>query len=646
MAILVSSQNLVTLFIGFELLSIPLYVLCASEFRREASLESGLKYLVIGSVGSATLVYGLAMVYGATGSTDFSGIARAISSGSLAGGVLGDPLLLTGFALVLVGFAFKASVAPFHQWTPDVYEGAPTPVTAFMATATKAAALGVFIRFFDVAAIADQNDWAPAIATIAAITIIVGNVGALGQSSLKRMLGYSGVAQAGYMLGGVVVGTQLGVQATVLYLGVYLFMNLAAFAVIVAQEDELAGPEDDEDAPSGDDISSLAGLGARKPWLAWPMTIAMLSLAGIPATVGFIGKFQLIHALVNGDYTWLAIVLVIGSMISLGYYLRVVAAMWMRPGAVARVGTPAMAGAAAGAAAGGGALPPIAGASGEAEPGATEAGGAAAAGGAAGLAAFRRVGGAAGGRPRRRRVQRRERVLWDLPLAAVQSRRPRRARAAGIFARRSRCGQPRPARQAAPGTARARQPGCVEGQPSNADVPTLGGLDQCPVNVAGAGTVRARRSSERLDDGSGRRREGSQATGHPQTPAEGGSGPADGGATIRRPWITRSRASPRRNRNACVRISPISTGRCSRSSTFRRRSRGRCSRGIRAIRGRSGGCSSTSSPMTSAACRSAPTATRASGRRSCTSGSSSATEMTRSRSSAAPTSPASGSPTC
>jgi NADH-quinone oxidoreductase subunit N len=331
MVVLVSAQDLITLFLGFELLSIPLYIMCAAEWRREGSLESGLKYLVIGSVGSATLVYGLALIYGATGSTGFAGIAHAISAGRIAHGLTGDPMMLTGLALVLVGFAFKASVAPFHQWTPDVYEGAPTPVTAFMATATKAAALGILLRFFDVAMINLSDTWAPAIATVAAITIIVGNVGALGQSSLKRLLGYSSVAQAGYMLAGVVVATRLGVNATVLYLGVYLFMNLAAFAVIVGAQRERA---------DGDDLAGLAGLGARRPWLAWPMTIAMLALAGIPGTVGFIGKFQLIHALVNGNYTWLAVVLVIGSMISLGYYLRVIAAMWMSPEAAASLPGP------------------------------------------------------------------------------------------------------------------------------------------------------------------------------------------------------------------------------------------------------------------------------------------------------------------
>jgi NADH-quinone oxidoreductase subunit N len=352
MAVFVSAQNLVTLFIGIELLSIPLYVLCASESTRERSLESGLKYLVIGSVGSATLAYGLALVYGSTGSTDFSGIAAAIAHGKLGTDIAGDPMLLTGVGLAVVGFAFKASVAPFHQWTPDVYEGAPTPITAFMATATKAAALGVFLRFFDIAASGIHAKWAPLVAAVAAITMVVGNVGALGQSSLKRIMGYSGVAQAGYMLGGVIVGTKLGVQATVLYLLAYLPMNFAAFAVVVVQERERA---------DGDDLSALAGLGARNPWLAWPITISMLSLAGIPGTVGFIGKFQLIHALVNGNYTWLAIVLVIGSMISLGYYLRVVATIWMR----APVPAPLVA--TSGADGGTGRLAPIAGGSHEAD---------------------------------------------------------------------------------------------------------------------------------------------------------------------------------------------------------------------------------------------------------------------------------------
>jgi len=213
-----------------------------------------------------------------------------------------------------------------------------------MATATKAAAMGAFIRFFDFAAIGAQDTWAPLLATLAAITIVVGNVGALGQSSLKRMMGYSGVAQAGYMLAGVVVGTRLGIQATVLYLIFYLFMNLAPFAVIVAEEHE---------RPDGDYLSALAGLGARRPWLAWPMTIGMLALAGIPGTVGFVGKFQLINALVSGDYTWLAIVLVIGSMISLGYYLRVVANIWMRPPVAAPV-VPAAAAVAGGGGSGGG----------------------------------------------------------------------------------------------------------------------------------------------------------------------------------------------------------------------------------------------------------------------------------------------------
>jgi NADH-quinone oxidoreductase subunit N len=333
MWVLVAAQNLVTVFLGLELLSIPLYVLCATEMRRATSLESGLKYLIIGSVGSATLLYGLAFIYGATGATDFSDIARATGS------LTGDSLLLTGIALSVVGLAFKASVAPFHQWTPDVYEGAPTPVTAFMAVATKAAAFGAFLRLFDVALLDASADWAPALAVLATITIVVGNVGALGQSSLKRLMAWSSVAQAGYMLAGVVVATRLGVQATVFYLGVYLMMNLAAFAVIVIRERETG---------LGDDIASVQGLGVQRPLLAMAMTLSMLGLAGIPATAGFIGKFYLIDATVAGDYTWLGVVIVIGSMVSLAYYLKVIAAMWMTeapaPGAALAAGQPAMAG--------------------------------------------------------------------------------------------------------------------------------------------------------------------------------------------------------------------------------------------------------------------------------------------------------------
>jgi NADH-quinone oxidoreductase subunit N len=336
MSLLGAAQNTVALFVGLELLSIPLYVLCATEMRRERSLESGLKYLIVGSVGSATLLYGLAMIYGATGATDFGAIASALASGGLAS----DPLTLTGIALCVAGLSFKASVAPFHQWTPDVYEGAPTPVTAFMAVATKVAALGVFLRFFDVALIDAQATWGPALAVLATITILVGNVGALGQSSLKRMLAYSSVAQAGYMLAGVLVASRLGVQATAFYLAVYLSMNMAAFAVIVARERETG---------LGDSVATMRGLGRERPWLAWPMTISMLGLAGIPATAGFVGKFYLIDASVTGGYTWLGVAIVIGSMISLGYYLPVIATMWMREAPAARtpaptLGLPALAG--------------------------------------------------------------------------------------------------------------------------------------------------------------------------------------------------------------------------------------------------------------------------------------------------------------
>jgi NADH-quinone oxidoreductase subunit N len=318
MTVLAAASNLVTLFVGLELLSIPLYVMCATEILRRISLEAGLKYLIIGSVGSGTLLYGLAFVYGATGTTDFAGISAAIGDKVS----LTDPMLLTGVALASVGLAFKCSIAPFHTWTPDVYQGAPTPVTAFMAVATKAAAFAVFLRLFVVAFPDIQPTWGDALTALAMITIIVGNVGAIPQRSLKRILAWSGVAQAGYILTGVIVGTQLGLEALAFYLAVYLVMNMAAFAVVIARE---------RVSPAGDDISSFEGLGRADPWLAFPLTIAMLGLAGFPVTAGFIGKFYLLQAAIDADYNWLAIFIVVGSVISLGYYLRVVAAMWLSP---------------------------------------------------------------------------------------------------------------------------------------------------------------------------------------------------------------------------------------------------------------------------------------------------------------------------
>jgi len=213
MTILAQAQNLVSFFVGLELLSIPLYVMCGSALRREVSLESGLKYLIIGSLGSATLLYGFAMLYGAAGSTDYSAIAD-----SLAAGNADDTLVLLGVAMAGTGLAFKVSLAPFHQWTPDVYQGAPTPVTAFMAVATKAAAFIAFARLFEVALGEIAGDWDTALAALAVVSIAVGNIGALGQDSLKRLMGYSGIAQAGYMLAGIVVYTETGLNALVFYL--------------------------------------------------------------------------------------------------------------------------------------------------------------------------------------------------------------------------------------------------------------------------------------------------------------------------------------------------------------------------------------------------------------------------------------------
>jgi NADH-quinone oxidoreductase subunit N len=316
MMLVVSAGDIIVLFLGIELLSVSLYILCAIEVWRERSLESGLKYLITGAVGSAFLIYGLAFLFGATGETSLTGIGEALAAQSLTD----EPLLIVALAGITAGLAFKASAVPFHMWTPDVYEGAPTPITAFMATATKVAAFGAFMLLFTGALAGLEDDWNTVIAALAAITIVVGNVAALVQTNVKRMLAYSGIAQAGYLLIGVAAGTIAGAEATIYYLLAYLVMTLAAFAVVVIRERE---------TEDGDQLAAFTGYGRERPLLGVVMAVSLLSLAGFPPLAGFVGKFLLFGSAVQEDVYWLAIVGAVGSMVSLGYYLRVLGVMFL-----------------------------------------------------------------------------------------------------------------------------------------------------------------------------------------------------------------------------------------------------------------------------------------------------------------------------
>ena len=315
MILVAGAGTTIVVFLGIELFSVALYVLCAIETWRMRSLEAGLKYLIVGAVGSAVLLYGLALLYGATGTVVISDVQEALTKGDM----LGDPLTLAAIALILVGLGFKSSAVPFHMWTPDVYDGAPTPITSFMATATKAAAFAAFVVLFSGALIAEFDHWKTAVAIIAAVTMVVGNVAALLQTGMKRMLAYSGIAQAGYLLIGLATGTADGVRAMLYYLIAYVAMTTAAFALVVMREREI---------PNGDDIASFAGYGRRRPVAGIVMTISMLSLAGFPPLAGFVGKFLLFSAAIDADLKWLAIVGALASVVSLGYYLRVVGTMW------------------------------------------------------------------------------------------------------------------------------------------------------------------------------------------------------------------------------------------------------------------------------------------------------------------------------
>ena len=320
MVFLVTADNLMTLFLGLEWFSIALYILCAIDVDVAGSLEAGLKYLIIGSFGSAALLFGSALVYGATGELGFAEIARAVG----AQGLEDDALLLTGLAMMLAGLGFKASAAPFHMWTPDVYEGAPTPVTAFMAAATKAVALLLTLRVL-VTAFPEQSElWTVALAVIACVSLAIGNFAALVQRNVKRLLAYSSVSHAGFMLIPVAVNSEPGSRALLFYLVPYCAMSLGAFAVVAARERELGRAVT---------LENLAGFGWERPLLGIALWVFMLGFAGFPLTGGFWGKFLAFSAAQEAGWTWLVIVGVAATLVSLPYYLAVVRALYMRSGA-------------------------------------------------------------------------------------------------------------------------------------------------------------------------------------------------------------------------------------------------------------------------------------------------------------------------
>lgn len=314
MMVLGSSTSLVSIFLGLELLSISLYIMCGYSRRERASQEAGTKYLLMGGFASAFVAYGMALLYGGTGSTLIPEIARRVSADSS-----NNPILLLGVILIGIGFAFKVSAAPFQMWTPDVYQGAPIIVTAFMSVGTKAAAFAMIIRVFDSGLPNLAPQWQALLAFTAAASMVVGNLGAIAQTSLKRLLAYSGIAQAGYILVGVLAGHADGEGAVLFYLFGYMVMNFGAFAVVIS----LAGRDADVDR-----LSDLNGLGHRRPLLGIAMTVFMFSLAGFPPSVGFIGKFFLFEAGVAHGFTWLVVLAVLMSVLSVYYYVRVVVHVW------------------------------------------------------------------------------------------------------------------------------------------------------------------------------------------------------------------------------------------------------------------------------------------------------------------------------
>jgi len=312
------AQDLIIVFIGLELMSVSVYVLAGINRRSPFAAEAALKYFLLGAFASGFFLYGIALIYGATGTTDLTYIQLQLLQD------VGEPRLMlsVGVGMLLIGFGFKVAAVPFHMWTPDVYDGAPTPVTAFMAAAVKAAGFVALARILFYALEPVQELWVNALWWLAVITMVVGNLVALAQRNLKRMLAYSSIGHAGYLLVAMTSAGSLGAAALLYYVFVYTLVTVGAFAVLGA-----VGRNGERNVA----IDDLNGLGSKRPWLAFAMTVFMLSLLGFPGTAGFIGKWFILQSAVQADQSVLAIVLVGASVVSAGYYLPVIMAMYMKP---------------------------------------------------------------------------------------------------------------------------------------------------------------------------------------------------------------------------------------------------------------------------------------------------------------------------
>jgi len=315
--VLVSAQHLASLFLGLELLSVPTYGLIAYAFFNKRSLEAGIKYMVLSAAGSAFLLFGMALLYAQSGSLSFAGIGATLAADGLQ-----SPLVQIGVGMMLIALAFKLSLVPFHLWTPDVYEGAPAPVAAFLATASKVAVFAVLLRLYQLSP-ATAGGWLNDLLTIVAVaSILLGNLLALLQNNLKRLLGYSSIAHFGYLLVALIASKGLAVEAVGVYLTTYVLTSLGAFGVITL----MSTPYNGRDA---DALYEYRGLFWRRPYLTAVLTVMMLSLAGIPLTAGFIGKFYIVAVGVQAQLWWLLGALVLGSAIGVFYYLRVMVTLYL-----------------------------------------------------------------------------------------------------------------------------------------------------------------------------------------------------------------------------------------------------------------------------------------------------------------------------